>query len=344
MHDPKTLQKLTLHQLMLGSVVVILTIGLLKLGQSVFMPMGLAICLSFILLPMVDRVAGWGLPRLVGSLLALGLTSAFATGVGALLSLSLGRINQRLPFYIERAEVVGRPLAPFLRRLHLSYDLDSLLNFFDKEILASFAGSSFLWIMDLLAEGTLVFFITLFILLEASQFRQKLQRAFGLHNLVHDSAGQIATQIQRYLLTKTLISLGAGLVVWGFLAWLGVDFALVWGFLAFLLNFIPNLGAVVASVPPVLVAILQFDDPVGYGLTASLGLLAIHMVIGNYIEPLVTGGSLNLSALVIFINLCFWGWLWGAMGMFISVPIIVAAKVTLSHIPATARIATLLDE
>ena len=114
--------------------------------------------------------------------------------------------------------------------------------------------------------------------------------------------------------------------------------------MAFILNFVPNLGAVVASIPPVLLATLQFDDPVGYTLTVSLGLLSLHMVIGNYIDPLVTGGTLNLSALAIFVNLCFWGWLWGGMGMLLSVPIIVAVKVTMAHIPATARLATLLDE
>ena len=218
------------------------------------------------------------------------------------------------------------------------------MNVFDKSILASLAGNSVLWAVDILAQGTVIFFVTLFLLLEAAHFRRKILTAFGLHNLLSDSGKQITAQIQRYLLTKTLISLFVGLVVWGFLAWMNVDFALMWGFVAFLLNYIPNLGPVIASVPPALLALVQFEDPLGYWFTISLGLLAIHMVIGNYLDPWITGETLNLSAFVIFVNLCFWGWLWGPMGMFISVPIIVALKVTLSHVPSLAHYATLLDE
>lgn len=344
MPDRHALQKLSLQQILLGFIAVLLSIGLLKMGRTIFMPIGIGVCLSFILMPLVDKLEQWRIPRLLGSLFALGASCGFMVGLGMLLSLSLSGVSARLPHYLERARVVSLPLMPYLRRMRLGFDLDSWLTIFDRDVLASFAGSSVLWFVDFLAEGTVIFFVALFVLIEADAFRQKLRRAFGLHNAVNDSILQITQQIQRYLLTKTLISLGVGLIVWAFLGWLGVDFALIWAFLAFVLNFIPNLGAVVASVPPVLLAFLQFEDPFGYGLTVSLGLLGIHMVIGNYIDPMITGGTLNLSALAIFINLCFWGWLWGPMGMFISVPIIVACKVTMSHIPATMRYAELLDE
>ena len=227
MHENKPLQKLTLQQILLGAIAAMMGIGLLKLGQSIFMPLVLALCLAFILMPIVDKLDDWGLPRLLGSLLALGITTGFVAGLGTLMSLSLGGVQERMPYYMERAIQVSRPLEPFLNRLHLSLSLDSLLTFFDRAILASFAGSSFVFALDILAQGVLVFFICLFTLVEADQFRGKLIRAFGLHNVVNDSSSQIARQIQRYLLTKTLISLGVGLMVWIFLAWMGVDFALI---------------------------------------------------------------------------------------------------------------------
>lgn len=332
------------QQTLLLLIATVLLTGLLKFGQPIFMPVAMGICLAFILMPIVDRLEMWRIPRIVGSLLALALTTGFILGMGMLLSLSLEGFHERIPHYQERAQSLSIPLQPLLTSLKLNFDLESLLNVFDKSILASLAGNSVLWAVDILAQGTVIFFVTLFLLLEAAHFRRKILTAFGLHNLLSDSGKQITAQIQRYLLTKTLISLFVGLVVWGFLAWMDVDFALMWGFVAFLLNYIPNLGPVIASVPPALLALVQFEDPLGYWFTISLGLLAIHMVIGNYLDPWITGETLNLSAFVIFVNLCFWGWLWGPMGMFISVPIIVALKVTLSHVPSLAHYATLLDE
>ena len=338
------IQRLSIHQVFLGALVLILTIGLLKVGQSIFLPIGLGVCLAFILMPLTDRLNAWKIPRLIASLLSLLLASAFLGMLGLFLSISLRGVQQKLPYYAERSKVLVEPLIPWLKKIGLGWDIPSLLAVADRGLIAEFAGSSLLWALDLVAQAIIVFFVCLFALIETGRFRRKLANAFGIENIYSESAHQIAGQIQRYLVTKSALSLGVGLVVWVFLTMIDVDFAFLWAFLAFLLNYIPNLGPVIASVPPTLLAMVQFNDPFGYGLTVATGLLAIHMIIGNYIDPLVTGGTLDLSALVIFLNLCFWGWLWGPMGMFISVPIVVAVKVTLAHIPATAQFATLLDE
>jgi AI-2 transport protein TqsA len=125
------------------------------------------------------------------------------------------------------------------------------------------------------------------------------------------------------------------------LSLIGVDFAPTWGLLAFLLNFIPNIGSIIAAVPAILLALIQLGLP--SALLTLLGYLVVNITIGNFLEPRVMGRSLGLSTLVVFLSLLFWGWVLGPIGMVLSVPLTMIAKIALAANEDTRWLAVLLE-
>ncbi len=139
-----------------------------------------------------------------------------------------------------------------------------------------------------------------------------------------------------------MISLVTGVLVWGALHLIGVDFAVTWGAMAFILNFIPTVGSIVATVPPVLVSIVQFYPQPFYPVLTLLVLLAIQFTIGNVVAPKILGDQLNLSPVVVLLSLVFWGWLWGVVGALLSVPIASAIKIVCENIEPLRPISILM--
>ena len=195
--------------------------------------------------------------------------------------------------------------------------------------------------------GGFVLVIAFFVLglLEVRDFDAKLQRA--LPSRRHDAwlapVRRAAHDFQRYLGVRTLIGVIQG-VVSALAAWaVGLDFALVWGLLSFLLNYIPTLGSIIATVPPFLFALVQFEGlwmPVLVLLTMG----GAQLVLGNYVDPLLQGKYLELSPLVVLLSITFWGWLWGIAGAFIGIPLTVAVVIACDRFPQTQWIATLLAQ
>ena len=159
----------------------------------------------------------------------------------------------------------------------------------------------------------------------------------GQAKRVDSIVSAIAGQISRYLYLQFLISFATGFCVWLALTIIKVDFAVTWGALAFILNFIPTIGSIVASIPPILLALVQYYDPnsdVNWwpAIATAVSLLTIQMVIGNGIAPKVMGDNLNLSPVVVLLSLIFWWWLWGPIGALLSIPIASAIKIVCENI------------
>jgi len=123
---------------------------------------------------------------------------------------------------------------------------------------------------------------------------------------------------------------------------MGVQYAILWATLSFLLNYIPNIGSIIAAVPIIVQALLLNGFGVGMGVT--VGIIALNIVIGNIIEPKMMGKTLGLSTLVVFFSLLFWGWLLGTVGMLLSVPLTMAFKITLERSESTKKYAALLGD
>jgi predicted PurR-regulated permease PerM len=155
--------------------------------------------------------------------------------------------------------------------------------------------------------------------------------------------GNVAHQVQRYLFIKTLISIGTG-VIFGLVAWLfGLDFAFIWGLMGFVLNFIPTLGPVIATIPPIFLALLQFDS-FWYAAAVSICMSAVQFISGSFVEPLIMGDRLNLNIMAILLSLLLWGIIWGIPGMILAVPITASLNIMLNNIETFRSISILLSK
>jgi predicted PurR-regulated permease PerM len=186
----------------------------------------------------------------------------------------------------------------------------------------------------------LIFILAIFLLLEAGTLTAKMAAAFGEGHVHLETFRQLFEDINRYLVIKTWISLLTGLLAGVLCAAAGVDFPVLWGVLAFVLNYVPNIGSIVAAIPPTLLALLRLGS--GASLAVAAGYVVINTVLGNMVEPRVMGNGLGLSPFVVLLSLVFWGWVLGPIGMLLSVPLTMAVKIATESSDQTRWIAVLL--
>lgn len=148
--------------------------------------------------------------------------------------------------------------------------------------------------------------------------------------ILQDTFQEITEQIKDYVVAKFFISLAVGLATGIILFFFKVDFVIIWSVLTFLLNFIPNIGSLISVVLPTLVALVQFGS-IGFALLIALILIVVHNIFGNIIEPRVFGHRLGLNPLVILLSLLLWGYIWGIVGAFLSVPLTAILKIIISR-------------
>ncbi len=202
--------------------------------------------------------------------------------------------------------------------------------------LASFIGRFFL-----------VLFYVIFLLLEETALSQKLHLIYQRSDSkksIKKTAGHIARLLSDYLGIKILTSFLTGLLSFFVLLMLGIDLPGLWAFLIFILNFIPSVGSIVATSFPVMFAYLQYPDDLSKALYVLLGVLSVQVLIGNFLEPRILGNKLNLSPLVVILGLTFWGFVWGFVGMLLSVPINAALMIILSQFESTRNVAILFSK
>jgi len=140
----------------------------------------------------------------------------------------------------------------------------------------------------------------------------------------------ITDQIQKYIITKIFVNAGAGILVGFGLYLFGVDYPVVWGLFTFLFNFIPTIGSAFALILPVLFTILQFDS-LGITIGVILFMITVQTISFNLIEPIVIGKRLKLNPLVILLSVLIWGWIWGILGMLMSVPLTAVINIILAN-------------
>ena len=201
---------------------------------------------------------------------------------------------------------------------------------------ASVAGS----VGQLLSNAFLILLMVIFILLEAGSFNRKMKLVFVSTGEAASRADEIVKSLQHYIVIKTWISLATGILVALWLNFFGVSHASLWGLLVFLFNFIPNVWSILAAIPAVLVAWLELGMQPAFA--CAIGFVLVNGVIGNFVEPRVMGKGLGLSALVVFCSMLFWGWVLGPVGMLLSVPLTMTARIVMDGFEDTKWIATLL--
>lgn len=325
---------------LIGIIALVSAGFVLKTAQAVILPLVIAWFLSYILAPLVNLLARHKVPTgpSVGVVLILLLGFFVLTGL-----FIYSRIMAFSGEYPKYADQFNQIAASFTDRVTLpSWVSFNAVDWQSKvgEWLVSLPGSFVTFFKNLI----LMLIFLVFMLLGKPYFQAKIERAFpdSKGEKVNRVTATIASQISRYLSIKVLISAITGVLVWLVLQLMGVDFPITWGMLAFLLNFIPTVGSIVATIPPVLLAIVQFYPNLWMAAAVLAVLSLIQQVMGNLIEPKVMGENLNLSPVVILLSLVFWGWLWGITGALLSVPIAAAIKIVCENIEMLKPISVLM--
>ncbi len=316
----------------LVGVIALVAVGfVLNFAQDVFIPLIIAWLLSYIFGPVVRFLAKRRVP--VGLAVVFVLAIFFGLCfLGALfLNTRIASFAAAFPKYYSRLMEIGKSLTT---NLDLPPDFWTSINwgFTIRGYLLDLSGS----FVTIISKLVMVIVFLVFMLLGSPYFEYKVKKAFVTQHGAERARKILSTiswQIGRYLSALSLISAVTGFVVWMALEYLQVDFAVTWGVLAFILNFIPTIGSIVASIPPILVAVVQFYPGLTAPLITALTLLTIQVVIGNFITPKVMGDRLNLSPVVVLISLLFWGLIWGVVGALISVIIAAIIKIVCENFP-----------
>ena len=188
----------------------------------------------------------------------------------------------------------------------------------------------------------LILIVLMFMIFEAAKFPAKLQKAFGGSPITNEHFHTIAEDIRRYIVFKAISNALSCVTVTIFYYVIGVEYALLWGVIAFFLYFIPNIGALISAIPPLL--LIFVDQGTNSAITLIVGLLIIESVIGYGIEPRLLGHGLGISTVVVFLSLIFWGWLLGPIGLFLAAPLTIVVKIILQAFDETRWVAVLLAE
>jgi predicted PurR-regulated permease PerM len=328
----------------LGIVVVVLLGGVLYLTSSIVLPFMVALFLAYVLDPLVRFLRYFRVPLALAVCFPLLVTFVFLGLMGMLFYASAQSFVSEFPTYEPKLRALVTTLTGRLEVASLSWQLD-LSQELSSASVARAALASVGTFVTFLGHLLLVLLFMIFILLGQQHLPQRLQRAFGEEQAQRITLvlQRTTRQVQTYLGTKAILSLVTGVLVNLCLLILEVDFAVLWGALAFLLNFIPTLGAPLATIPPVLVAILKFDTLMP-AIWVLVSVTAIHVVLGGLLEPRLMGRSLHLSPLLVVLSLLFWGWLWGIVGTLLAVPIMATIKIICENLPSLRFLSALMSE
>ena len=325
--------------LVCAALVVVLAGG--KTATNILVPFLLSAFIAIICNPIVDRATQYKIPKAISVIFVIALFVTIALSLAGLVGKSLNELSQLIPVYREQLATQFSWLTEQLARFNITISSSLLIEYFDPAAAMGLATDMLSGLGNVMANLFLIIITVVFMLFEASSMPAKLHLALDDPEMRMKQIDRFLSSVNHYLAIKTLVSIGTGVTVSVMLWAFGLDFYLLWGVLAFLLNYIPNIGSIIAAVPAVLLAILQLGAAeAGF---IGLGYFVINTVMGNVIEPRYLGRGLGLSTLVVFLSLIFWGWLLGTVGMLLSVPLTMIIKIALESSKDGQWIAVLLS-
>jgi len=318
----------------------VIVIAGLKASTQLLVPFLLAVFIAVICAPLMIWLKTKKIPTTAAVFLVVALFFLLAATFGTVIGASLSAFYQDLPEYEQKLQQQSQSLISALQGFGLEVDSVLLSDYLDPGAAMKMVAQVFSGLGGVLTNTFLILFSVVFILFEATDFPDKVRRAFGHKTMALEHFQSFSDSVQRYLLIKTLVSFGTGIFAGIALTIIGVDYAILWGLIAFVLNFIPNIGSIIAAIPPMLIAMIQLG-PMSSLLVAGL-YVVINTLFGNVVEPRYLGRSLGLSTLVVFLSLVFWGWVFGPVGMLLSIPLTMVVKIGLENSERHRWLAVLL--
>lgn len=298
---------------------LVIVIAGVRVAGGFFLPVLVAMFLAVLSSPLVERLASAKVPRPLAIVLTVLVDVLVLAGLVALVASSLSGFEQMVPRYQQALSELALSSVSSLRARGVPIESEDLQALTDPSWLMHVLGDLLRELTEIVSNALLVVLLVVFMLFEVAPMRAKLSIVLGASHGGFAAVAGTAAKVQRYLLVKTLLSTITGLLFGIYLAILGVDFPVLWGLGAFLFNFIPTVGPAIATIPPIVIAVLTLGP--GTAAAAAAGLLGANVVIGNVVEPRLMGEALGLSTLVVFASMLFWGWLWGPVGALLAVPL-----------------------
>ncbi len=319
---------ITVSLMVLAAVAVA---GALWYTRPVMVPFVLSIFISYLVSPIVDFLrVRWRVPRIGAVALALFVVTVLLGLLALLITTSTTGLINNIELYRERIIALAERAFAILDRFEIDLGQRDIIQTLRQLPLVSWMGRAAGTALGVVTNAALVLIFVIYLLMG----RHPNQLRTGLY-------AEIDTKVRSYIVIKFVLSATTGLLVGIILAAFGLELALVFGVMAFLLNFIPSVGSIVATLLPLPVALLQFDNPL---MVAAVILFpgALQVTIGNFIEPLVMGEGLDLHPVTIIMGLIFWGLLWGVVGMLLAAPIMAILRIVFARVEITRPVAELL--
>ncbi len=326
--------------LLTTTAALVIIIAGVKTASALLVPFLLAIFIAIICAGPFYWLQQRKVPAPLALLLVIATVMLAGLLVATLVGTSVNDFTRDLPIYQEKLRGQTVHLIGYLDKFGIQISKDLLLEHFDPGALMQSAASMLATAGGVLTNSFLILLTVIFILFEAAGMPAKLQAALPNADSSLASFERFVNGVRQYLAIKTFVSFGTGLIIAVGLTLLGLDYALLWGLIAFLLNYVPNIGSIIAAVPAVLLAVVQLG-PIQAVIVAAI-YLTVNLVMGNAVEPKFMGRKLGLSSLVVFLSLVFWGWILGPVGMLLSVPLTMIVKIALEVNDSTRWLAILL--
>ncbi len=342
---------------------LVIVVAGLKLSATIMVPFFLALFLAILSFPVLFWLKGKGVPTWLAMLGAVLVNLGVVTFIVLLAVQSVSDFQDQAPKYEQKFETLVKTVQQQLQDGTIPGAEYFTVDMINPGALLNLAHDTLGQIMSVLSSGFLVFLIMVFVLGEATSLPEKLRfimvQKGGDNNDTDPGRFQkITREVVQYLGIKTLVSLGTGFVIGLGTFLIGLDFPILWGLVAFALNYVPTIGSIIASVPAIILAIIQPGDDVLLATGVEAGLMidwgrvlgvaclyvAANVIFGNFVEPMLMGRRLGLSTLVITLSLVFWGWVWGPIGMLLSVPLTMVVKILLENTPDLRWVAVLLSQ
>lgn len=343
----QTNQSSFVYRALAAMMLVVLILGSLIYFDTLLRPIVIAIVIWYLIRSLNIQISrihlrDKKLPRWIRVIISIVVINAMMLGAYQLILVNVNSLLKNVDVYDNNFTMFLTQFGDFFGIPDIIEKLESRIEELDVQ---GFVRNVLASVTVVVGDFLIILIYVIFLLLEEAMFQKKIDIIFQNRNSrsVRHMISQINESTDRYLLMKTYVSLITGGISYIILLIAGVDFAFLWAFLIFLLNYIPYIGSLIATLLPSVFAILQFGS-VWPGIWVFVFVESVQLIVGNYVEPKLMGKSLNLSPFVVVLALSVWGYIWGILGMLLSVPITSILLIVLAQFPSTRAFAVLLTE
>lgn len=336
---PQSLDKnRAIRPLVAIAAIAVIAFGLRE-AAGILNPLLLGAFVAVATMPMLFFLHRKGVPRSLALAIAILVDLLALVSIAALFAGNIPAITKRIPFYVTRVTDQLDRIIAFLQHRGFEASGAELRNLLNPELLFGLGAGFLRGLGATLSNIFVILLVSAFILAEAEDFGKKVRKIARQNEDVDRLAGGLR-DINRYLEIKTLTSALTGAAATVVCLVFSVDFPFLWGGLVFFLNFIPNIGSILAAIPPILLALIEGGLATGAGVAG--GFLAVNFVIGNILEPRWMGRTLGLSDFVVLLSLVVWGWVFGPIGALLSAPLTMLVRLAIGWNPQLVWLDTLM--